>query len=762
MSGRELGPVLFAATAWSSALSCVFFESIAWLCALLLWAGTVVAVLWRSTRGTVTAGFVALALTLGACVASSVAFAVPERAAVREHAGYVIEVVAEVTSKMVPGRDGRLWFDARTIAIGPSGAQEPNDAVVRIGIEVPESGVPRDWQMGAQLSVTGTAQPSGAGERAALVIFGRGSVAVIRAPGFAFTVAAEVREAFVARALTLPEPGAGLLPGLAVGDTRAVSEELNDAMLATGLSHLTAVSGANCAIVVGVVYAIVALLRGGRRLRIALAAAALGAFVILVTPEPSVIRAATMAGLAMLALLLGRPGAGVGILSLAVCVILVIDPWLAATPGFALSAAATAALLLLARPVSRGLSRWMPQPLALGIAVPLSAQLVCGPILALFADRQTLVGVLANMLAAPAAPVATVIGLLACLAMPFPLLADLLASSAWLPSAWIATTALTATTVPGSHFTIAPGIVPALIIAVLTLAVTLLLVRGRSGAAPPRLLRAASILILAIAVGLGTGRMLLTGPLAPMTAPEGWSIAVCDVGQGDAILLRSAERIALIDTGPEPAALNHCLGALGVDRIHLLVITHFDLDHYGGVETLLGRVDTVLHGPSESGHTALGSLAASGARVIEGYAGQRGALGQAEWRVLWPPRQTVIFEPGNDTSLVFEFSGAEVPRSLFLGDLGAFAQRQLLGSGGVVGPYAVVKVAHHGSRDQEPALYATARPTIALFTVGENSYGHPHPDALVMVHGAYILRTDLHGRVLLRSDTAGMSVWTER
>src|SRR5690606_4089868 len=141
-------------------------------------------------------------------------------------------------------------------------------------------------------------------------------------------LAAGVRSDFVERAVRLPEPGAGLLPGLAVGDTRAVSEELNDWMLTSGLSHLTAVSGANCAIVVAAVFWLVALCGGGRALRVLIALAALAAFVVLVTPEPSVIRAATMAALAMLTVLLGRPSAGTSVLSLAVTVILVGDPWL--------------------------------------------------------------------------------------------------------------------------------------------------------------------------------------------------------------------------------------------------------------------------------------------------------------------------------------------------------------------------------------------------------------------------------------------------
>lgn len=766
---RDLRLVALGAGAWGSALLCVFFEQAAGIFALVLWTGglALAASLWHDRsrmprHGAL--GLVSVVLVVGAGVASTVAFATPAREDVRTHDGFVVEVTADITSALRVGRDGRLWFDAQTASVAPPGQWAPVAATVRIGIEVPEDGAPEAWEMGARIRVIGQAKASEAGERAALVVFGRGEVTTARAPTAIFALAGEVRRQFVERALRFPEPGAGLLPGLAVGDTRAVGESLNQAMLTSGLSHLTAVSGANCAIVVGAVYGIVALCRGGRGLRILLAAIALMAFVILVTPEPSVIRAATMAGLGMLTLLLGRPAAGVGVLSLAAAVILIADPWLAATPGFALSAAATAALIVLARPVARGLAQWMPEPIALGVAVPLSAQLVCGPILALFAEQQSIVGVAANMIAAPAAPVATVIGLLACLALPIPPLADLFAASAWLPAAWIATTAEVSAALPGAQMLITPGVGSALIVAVLTVAVTLLLVRGRYGSRPAARWRRLSVLALAIAVGLGGGRMLLGGPLATMASPADWSIAACDVGQGDAVVLRSEGRVALIDTGPEPVLLRPCLRALGIDRIDLLVLTHFDLDHYGGWEAVLGRVGTVLHGPAgdRRDEKMLGELEAAGARIVEGFAGQHGTLGDARWQVLWPVRDSRAVEIGNDTSLVLEFAGGELPRSLFLGDLGASSQRRLLAGGRIRGPYAVVKVAHHGSRDQEPALYAAARPAIALFTVGENGYGHPHPDALAMVDGARILRTDQQGRVLLRSEEESMTIWTER
>src|SRR5690606_2854652 len=98
----------------------------------------------------------------------------------------------------------------------------------------------------------------------------------------------------------------------------------------------------------------------------------------------------------------------------------------------------------------------------------------------------------------------------------------------------------------------------------------------------------------------------------------------------------------------------------------------------------------------------------------------------------------------------------------FLGDLSAAPQRQLLARGGVRGPYAVVKVAHHGSRDQEPTLYDAAGATVALFTGGENDYGHPHPAALAMVGRAHTPRTDTQGRVLLGVEEGALRVWAER
>ncbi|MDQ0645786.1 ComEC/Rec2 family competence protein [Microbacterium murale] len=759
---RDLRLVPIAIGVWAAALVCAFLPGTAWWCAAggALVGGAAFGRLARAHKGGVAragGGLLAVVALAATATAMTAGFAMPQRSSAAELDGRVIDVYAEISSSSAAGSDGRLWFDAQTSHAGIPSGPEPLTVPIRIGVErVP------GLDLGAAIRVTGQVKVTDPGERAALVMFGTEVEVLTPAQGI-FGVAAQVREDFVERAIRLPEPGAGLLPGLAVGDTRAVTQELDDAMLASGLSHLTAVSGANCAIVVGAVFWLVSLCGGGRTLRVVIALTALAAFVVLVTPEPSVIRAAVMAAVAMLTVLCGRPSAGLGVLCLAVAAILIADPWLAATPGFALSAAATAALIVLAPPLARGLARWMPWPIALAIAIPLAAQLVCGPIIAMFSEQQSIIAIVANMVAGPAAPIATVIGLLACLAASVPPLADLLAVCAWLPAAWISTTATVSAGLPNAQVAVIPGIPAALLVAVLSAAIGVVL--SVDGIAARRGVRRVSIVVLVVAVALAGARMLLTGPLVGTTVPEAWAIAACDVGQGDALVVRSEQQVALIDTGMETEPLSTCLNALGVGRIDLLVLTHFDADHVGAAASVVGRVGTVLHGPvgeTEDAHL-LSDLEDGGATLVEASTGMRGTLGAASWTVLWPRKDSAAFPAGNDASVVVEFDGGEVPRSLFLGDLSATPQRMLRDQ--LRGTYAVVKVAHHGSADQDTGLYELLRPAVAIFSAGaDNDYGHPRAETLALLEavGAVALRTDQQGRILVGEVGDELMLWSER
>lgn len=753
---RDLRLAPAALAAWLCAAVLTVHTAAAGAAAIGLWVaaavGIVAAALMRRGRPVRFVVVLAICLGVAAATASAVAGAAASRAELAEWelgGGRALEADVTVVGK-VERTAGGWRFDARlqSLATGPRVRTSTAPVLVRVAT------APPGLDLGARVSITGTAWPAEPGERAVLVVQATGEPRILAPPGGVFAAASALRRGLLAVTDGLPAPAGGLIAGLAVGDTSAVSDELDAAMKTASLSHLTAVSGANCALVVGIAFAGAALCGARRGVRVTVGLLTLAAFVVLVSPEPSVVRAAVMAAIAMLGVVLGRTGAGVSLLSTAVAGILVLDPWQAGSLGFALSVAATAALLLGAGPLADGLARWMPMSLALALSVPLSAQLACGPLLVLIAPQVPVYGVVANLLAAPAAPVGTVVGLLACLTAGIPFVGSGMAAIAWLPAAWIAGAAETFAHAPGTTIAWLDGWLGLLTLAVLGAAVAGVI------AAPPGFVRTGSTLL--VAAGLGV--VIAVGPLAALLTraqvPDDWAIAACDVGQGDAVLVRSAGTVALIDTGPDPAPLETCLGRLGIDRIDLLVLTHFDLDHRGGVDAVIGRVGVVLHGPpGEPEHQrVLDRLAAGGAGLQPATIGMSGALGDSRWRVLWPQRRSL---PGNDASVVVEVTGGGVPSALFLGDLSGVGQQAVATHAVLHAPYAVVKVAHHGSADQDAELYAEVAAAVAVISVGENTYGHPRAETLAFLaeDRARVIRTDEGGAALIWVTRDGLHVW---
>lgn len=617
--------------------------------------------------------------------------------------------------------------------------------------------------IGQTLSLSGQARWAEPGEQAAALIFAQRATAVAEPPPW-LAWAPGMRAALVVRAGELPGLGGDLLPGLAVGDTSAVSEELDEAMTAGSLSHLTAVSGANCAVIVAVMVLLLSALGTPRWLRIAGALGGLGLFVILVTPEPSVVRAALMAVAVLLALGSGRPLAGLPVLSLVVLVLVIGDPWISRSYGFVLSVLATAGLLTLTRPLTRLLAQWLPRPLAAAIAIPLAAQLACQPVLILLDASLPLYGIPANLLAAPAAPAATLLGLFGCLTTSvLPPLAGLALWLGWLPASWIAGIAMTVSALPATRLPWLESGGGALLLAAVTgaaIAVPLAAAGGHRRVA----LTLSALLIVAGGAYAGA---LVADRIGPRLAlPDNWSYAACDVGQGDAVLVRSGGAVALIDTGPDPALLTACLDTLGVTHIDLLVLTHFDLDHVGGVAAVVGRTGRVLTRPPENAidERMLHDLSTGGANVLEVAAGEHGQLGAVRWEVLWPPSHSRNPPTGNDGSVVVVFDGDGI-RSLFLGDLSERAQESLLASRNLRGTVDLVKVAHHGSADQSARLYEHAAARAGLVSVGaDNDYGHPAPTLLALLRrvGTASLRTDRCGLIVVAGASPTLTVWTER
>jgi competence protein ComEC len=283
-----------------------------------------------------------------------------------------------------------------------------------------------------------------------------------------------VRGRFAAAAReTLTADEAAMLPALVLGDTSAVTGETSRAFRAAGMTHLTAVSGANVTIVCAAVLFSARLI--GPRAAVVLAAVALVAFVVVVQPTPSVLRAAVMGAIALTAMLSSRRRQAIPALSATVLMLLAVAPHLAVDVGFALSVLATAALVVIAPAWSRRLvGRGWPKPLADALAVACAAHVVTAPLVAGISGRIGLVAAAANLAVAPMIAPITVLGSAAAvLCMAWPTGGQLLIRFTGPELWWVLNVAKWSADVPAATLPVPAGVPGVVLVGTGTLAVLL-------------------------------------------------------------------------------------------------------------------------------------------------------------------------------------------------------------------------------------------------------------------------------------------------
>jgi competence protein ComEC len=567
-----------------------------------------------------------------------------------------------------------------------------------------------------------------------------------------------------ARSIT-PDSGA-LVAGLAIGEDSALSGQMLERMKTLSLTHLTAVSGANCAIVIGGVFLLLKRLGTRRWLTLSLSLFALALYVAVVGFEPSVIRAALMASVVLICAFAGRKVPPTVALSWAVILVLVIWPSMVTSLGFWLSVVATAAILLLAPALYKRLSSRMPAGFALALAVVFSAQLWCLPMLVNLSGGLPTYSVLANLLAEPLVAPITVLGILALIVgtvlPPVGALLYWLASFAAYGIELIGNLAL----MPSATIWWPDGALGIALMVITVAAISLIIIsRMRKQAI-------AGLALVALTFVSFSGSAVARSQTWPGT---GWQIASCDVGQGDATLIRSANQTMLIDAGRDPEPIAKCLEALGVNQVDVLLLTHFDADHVGGLAGVLERaqVRQALISPFDDDRpqvaVALDQLDSANVSVSTAEVGDQGTLGAAEWIVVAPEPRAAGAEDSNDASVILRVETSQWLLLAFA-DAGERAQMRTVRLRNSMlnrsaGKPLIVKVSHHGSADQYAELFEDLRPEVALFSVGEsNSYGHPTKRAIEIFEkaGSAIFRTDQQGSIALHMLDGSLNVLTER
>jgi competence protein ComEC len=656
----------------------------------------------------------------------------------------VATVHLEVTSdvRVVPGQYGELQvLRADVTRLAGRGTTWRLDAPVVVMADA-------DWPrqpLGTRLETTARLVPGD--DDVAALVRPTGAPRVVSGPDVWWDAAAAVRRAVREAVSGRDADSRELVPALVVGDDGGLDPDLAEDFRTTGLTHLLAVSGTNLTLVVGFLLVLGRWAGVRGRWLYALGVVGIVGFVLTARAEPSVVRAAAMGAVALVGM--GRNGRSRGVRALGVAVLglLLLRPQLAVTAGFALSALATAGILLLAPVWRDALMRWTPRWVAEAVSVPLAAQVACTPVVAALSGQVSLVAVGANLLAAPAVAPATVLGLagglLGLLWMPLGVVVA--APAAW-SAGWIIAVARWGAAVPTAAIDWGTGPLPLAALTVLCLLSVPL--APRLLARPGSTLACTGLLVVVMAAR----------PPTPGWPPEGWVLAMCDVGQGDGLVLRAGPGSAVVvDAGPDPAAMEACLDRLEVTRVPLVVLTHFHADHVGG---LAGVLDGREVGSVEA--TAL-LEPVGGVRDVEAAAGSAPEpaaygltrrVGEVTLQSVWPRPGAAPGDAGesapNNASVVLLAEVAGV-RILLTGDVEPSAQSALARDLGGL-RVDVLKVPHHGSRHQDVDWLTSLGARLALVSVGEgNDYGHPAPDLLAALSatGAQVWRTDLAGDVVV-------------
>ncbi|MEL4504509.1 ComEC/Rec2 family competence protein [Luteococcus sp. H138] len=623
---------------------------------------------------------------------------------------------------------------------------------------------------GSTLRIDGRLSHPDPGQRWAAVVTIRSPPTLLRPPDRAATAINGLRNGLRASMRHSPPLQAGLLPSLVVGDTSGLDPELEESFKATALTHLTAVSGTNISLTLVFLLGLARWVGvRGWWVRIT---GVLGvvAFVVVCRAEPSVLRAGAMGVVALAGVgLAGGQGRGLRHLCVAVWVLLMVDPWLSRSVGFALSTLATAGILWWGRRWTSAMA-WAPVWLAESIAIPLAAQLATQPVVTSISGSISVVGLVANALAGPFVGPATVLGLVTALVAT--LWSGLAGWIGWVagwcvqPIIWVATVggALPAATWrwPGS-----PSMVALLSVVCLLCAPVV-----------PRLLASrTACVVLAVCLAVASQR----AP-QPLGWPGPWRVAFCDVGQGDATVLRAGVgQAVLVDVGPEPGPTLACLRALGVQHIPLLVLTHYHDDHIQGLDGLLqqipvGRVQlNPARAPAAGSEQVWRSVTAHGIPVDWAAVGQRHVVGQVEWSTVGVGAQAVLASSGegensaeNDSSIIGigQVGGPGEPpvRIVLGGDVEPAGQQRVVAQGWHP-QLQVLKMPHHGSSRQDERFWCDSGARLAVASAGfRNGYGHPAGKALQLAGrcGMRVARTDLQGNITVWNDGRSLQIRAQR
>ena len=564
----------------------------------------------------------------------------------------------------------------------------------------------------------------------------------------------KVRSNFLEITTSLSGDARELLPGLILGDTRNQSLALSQDMKNSGLTHLTAVSGGNIAILLLAIIWLCQKFRFTIKKQIVTGLFTLIIFALLVRTEPSVVRASLMGAISLLGLFTGTRRHGISALVTTICIALLVDPNLAVSWGFCLSVFATAGLLVFTRPFANKISELVPripESLSVLIAVALSAQISTAGLIAGFSGQITLWSIPANLLASPVIPFVTILGYLSLVFSnfytPFAYMFGYLAA---IFANWIGFLAHYFASNETSIIHVPKGIIGFLLISFIMALSAFLIFLVKKTKIENKKTLIISIFLILISSLILKSKDVKNWPI------RNWQFVMCDVGQGDGLVLKDSNgKVLVVDVGPNGQLMNDCLKKLGVKTIDVLMLTHFHADHVEGLELVKNRHKiqkvylTWVEDPVYEVERTKQLL--NDVLTFHIKSGEVISLGEMKIQCLWPTKIKMNLGSIPNNSSLVNLVTIKNASFLLTGDIEPPAQ-EAIQKLWKIPQVDVVKVPHHGSKFQDVNFPKWTRARIALISVGqENSYGHPAKLTLDLYRdsGMQVLSTDEVGSIAI-------------
>lgn len=606
-------------------------------------------------------------------------------------------------------------------------------------------------------------------------------VPVGRRGGFAGVVETMRRHAETGISRGLSADDAALARGMVLGEDADVPDDTRNDFQRAGLAHLLAASGQNVALLCALALPLLMLAGASSRLRVAVLMPLVVLYVALAGSGASVTRAGIMAAAGLLAIVAGRRSSAVYSLLLAATVTLGLNPRTCADPGWQLSFAAVAGMLLLGPETAKALRR-LPRPLAEAIGATIAATVATAPLMAHDFGAVSLAALPANLVAFPAVAPVMWIGMtraafeqVAPLAPPAHAVEALAVPVTTWALHWVAGTA-TRFADPGWAQAQVHMTWPA--VALAYLALTAATIAGRR--LRPRVASSLADVVDRARALSPASRRAYAAPLAalalatvaraaePRAPPRHLTVDFIDVGQGDSTLIRDATGAAvLFDGGVPEARVDRTLERLGVRRLSVVVATHQSRDHHAGLLQVVRRFPVGLfldgrYGVNDPSFIALEREV--DARHIPRRptaAGERLRIGGLTIHVLWPPPRGGAPPPADPNTRATVAIVSEGGFKLFLSaDAESPVDLPL-----PLPQVDAMKVPHHGSADPGlPRLLARLQPKVAAIETGRgNPYGHPRPPTLRALRRVpRVFRTDRDGTVELTVADGQIAIRTHR